>query len=150
MLQLCKGHFIKRRAVLVYTSCLSDAQLYFSDVIWTEVRGSNSVDAWELSAILGNCEQHKRKWWRCWCWKQTVSFTCVDSYMNLSRWCPTVANRVQQRIDLLMHHSCITVLIKVGLVIHSFNNADIYFFIIWKLFPEISAKINLATMNGNR
>lgn len=51
-------------------------------------------------------------------------------YMNLSRWCPTVAKRVQQRIDLLMHRSCITVLIEVGLVIHSFNNADIYFFII--------------------
>lgn len=147
MLHLCKGHFIKRRAVLVYTSCLSDAQLYFSDVIWTEVRGSNSVDAWELSAILGNCEQHE----------EIMKVLMLEAncelhlyYMNLSRWCPTNANRVQQRIDLLMHHSCITVLIKVGLVIHSFNNADIYFFIIWKLLPEISAKINLATMNGNR
>lgn len=147
MLQLCKGHFIKRRAVLVYTSCLSDAQLYSSDVIWTEVRGSNSVDAWELSAILGNCEQHE----------EIMKVLMLEAncelhlyYMNLSRWCPTVANRVQQRIDLLMHRSCITVLIKVGLVIHSFNNADIYFFIIWKLLPEISAKINLATMNGNR
>lgn len=147
MLQLCKGHFIKRRAVLVYTSCLSDAQLYFSDVIWTEVRGSNSVDAWELSAILGNCEQHE----------EIMKVLMLEAncelhlyYMNLSQWCPTNANKVQQRIDLLMHHSCITVLIKVGLVIHSFNNADIYFFIIWKLLPEISAKINLATMNGNR
>lgn len=147
MLHLCKGHFIKRRAVLVYTSCLSDAQLYFSDVIWTEVRGSNSVDAWELSAILGNCEQHE----------EIMKVLMLEAncelhlyYMNLSQWCPTNANKVQQRIDLLMHHSCITVLIKVGLVIHSFNNADIYFFIIWKLLPEISAKINLATMNGNR
>lgn len=147
MLQLCKGHFIKRRAVLVYTSCLSDAQLYSSDVIWTEVRGSNSVDAWELSAILGNCEQHE----------EIMKVLMLEAncelhlyYMNLSQWCPTNANKVQQRIDLLMHRSCITVLIKVGLVIHSFNNADIYFFIIWKLLPEISAKINLATMNGNR
>lgn len=145
MLQLCKGHFIKRRAVLVYTSCLSDAQLYSSDVIWTEVRGSNSVDAWELSAILGNCEQHKRKWWRCWCWKQTVSFTCTiwTSHGGVQP-SPIEFNSGS------IYWCIVLVLIKVGLVIHSFNNADIYFFIIWKLLPEISAKINLATMNGNR